>query len=113
MLLTVEPDMPLESDRVVRTESPVTSHTLDESRVSDAEVIDPERVVPFRSVAEIELMESAVRDPVSDAPSAINVASPPFEPLVPQSPALALRSVPALFLTVVPVRVMAALVLVT
>ena len=105
--------MPPASERLVRYEVPVTFQTLVESRSRAAELIVPVRCVPFRRVAAIELDESLMRSPVSVSPSAVKMAVPPLEPVVPQLPALALIRTPPLAVIVTPLRVITPVELVT
>ena len=119
MLVTVVPEIPPASDRVVRYESAVTVHRARGVEGSAAALavlsvlIAPVSVELFWSVAVIELMLSATMSPVRVWPSAVSIAVPPLEPLVPQLPARRLHQRAGRGGTVTPLSVMTPVELVT
>ena len=94
MFVMPVPEMPLASDRLVKTESLVTIHVLVASSVRAAVLIEPESEVLSFKVREAELMLSVTTLPERISPSAVNETIPPLLPEVPQ------RDVPAALMRV-------------
>ena len=113
IFVTVVPEIPPASERLVRIESPVTFHMLVASRLRAAELIEPVSDELFFRVAVIELMLSASSEPAMVSPSAVKATVPPLLPVVPHlSVADALMSVPDISVTFTPFSIIEAFVFV-
>jgi len=119
MLLTDVPEIPAESDSVVRYDVPVTVHVLVESSVKPivpplfAAFTVPVKEELLLSIRDTVLMLSKITLPGSAVPLAVSVTRPPLDPEAPLVRASASKNVLMLFVSVTFVNEKTAVVFVT